>query len=789
MLISSSKFGRQPTLNIALRSLVYRAVVHFHLKISHTFIDPISYYYTITLSMRKSGRNPFVRSLGLTAILSIIVKLFHGSKRGELKKIALRRNRWYAAQRCAIHIIPCVPSIVVASLNIRGYYIGGELTGHVGEDGAKLGALQLAAKFHELSINASIAAMVISYIRYQLVSGVGIPFGALLASFHFTELSYLWSMEFWGAVLSRKVFHVWYRRVPLIAVLITAIILAATAAPASAIAIIPRLDLWPACGTSFWINATQEDMWPSIVNQTHIYSDMCLSEDAIDDLSCPSGGYHSIKAFSTYLQKENRGFGYVPGRALPAFGPHVTRNMNLTLKLGRNSDYITTATVPQSALAGAMTISGLWWPSAAKFAWERFKQRYWFNQDSLVSADTIQPISRVQCSDFFVRSGNLSSILRFPVDFSTDEIRYKDLVNSTDQRILDDAAQKNAVGSSLASIYWHTLPTSSFTNSTMGAVIVLPFDPNAEAVSYVTCNIDSRWAPGSMWSYHMANTGNVYGAPSDVPLEPGQTIQYALGHTFSDWQWPSIAADFAWANALIVPVQNPGTANQTNTFTSIAATAGIDATSDPSHILVIEAVLAMQFADALARISSTATLQGTLKGGGSPNGAAYGPWVDEYMRHGDAYELDASFLDASAHWIHPRVEVAVFGFAYSMKGWTIKVAICILLAHVAFAFVHTMYTIWVGVDSGCWDSITEMLALAVNSSQTVALSGTCAGIERIGTMGMGVKIIETGGRGDHLELRFGVEGEEKTPLFGVKGSVDDGEVRVDKAYGELDLLG
>lgn len=75
----------------------------------------------------------------------------------------------------------------------RGYYIGGELSGRVGQDQLKFLGLQLAAKLHELTMIASLGEILFSHIRRQIVSGRAIPLAALVAGFQFTSISFLWS--------------------------------------------------------------------------------------------------------------------------------------------------------------------------------------------------------------------------------------------------------------------------------------------------------------------------------------------------------------------------------------------------------------------------------------------------------------------------------------------------------------------------------------------------------------------------------------------------------------------
>lgn len=62
------------------------------------------------------------------------------------------------------------------------------------------------------------------------------------------------------------------------------------------------------------------------------------------------------------------------------------------------------------------------------------------------------------------------------------------------------------------------------------------------------------------------------------------------------------------------------------------------------------------------------------------------------------------------------------------------------------------------MSSTCWDSISEVTALAVNSTPTAALRNTCAGITGLQIFKLPVRVLvkqDEEGEGEHLELVFG----------------------------------
>ena len=119
---------------------------------------------------------------------------------------------------------------------------------------------QLGAKVHEIMMQASLAAIIFSYVRYEMALGDGLPFGALFSGLQINQVSYLWSMEFWGSLSSDNIPI--RRKLAMIAMITVSFILATAVGPSSAILLIPRLDFWPAGSTHIWVNATFDDIWP-----------------------------------------------------------------------------------------------------------------------------------------------------------------------------------------------------------------------------------------------------------------------------------------------------------------------------------------------------------------------------------------------------------------------------------------------------------------------------------------------------------------------------------------------
>jgi hypothetical protein len=221
----------------------------------------------------------FFRALGL----GLVPALFTRST-SECMKVALKKGRLISIIRALIHLLPVGGATILIYLNWRGLYLGAYLK--------NISLLQFAAKLHELTIQASLAAILFTYIRHELALGVGLPFGALLSGLQITQVSSLWSMEFWGSASSPPT--PLRRRLGFATIFLLTLSLAATVGPVSALAMIPRLGYWPAGKTYIWLGATNDDIWPGFLD-TSLVPNSCSNVHAVVEPSpSPSNGWQAL---------------------------------------------------------------------------------------------------------------------------------------------------------------------------------------------------------------------------------------------------------------------------------------------------------------------------------------------------------------------------------------------------------------------------------------------------------------------------------------------------------------
>ena len=204
----------------------------------------------------QEGGKTICRALGLNVIFSFFSFLRYqtvGKGYTEQTKIAIRKSRTTALLRALIHIIPVTVALWEVVLNWNTYFVGYNVY--------NLAYYQFGAKLHEMAIQASLSAVIFSYVRYELVLGDGIPFGALFSGLQISQASYFWSMEFWGTVCSQNIPA--KSKLRLLSVVAASIFLAAVTGPSSAILLVPRSNYWPAGSTDIWINITSSSLWPA----------------------------------------------------------------------------------------------------------------------------------------------------------------------------------------------------------------------------------------------------------------------------------------------------------------------------------------------------------------------------------------------------------------------------------------------------------------------------------------------------------------------------------------------
>lgn len=163
--------------------------------------------------------------------LQVLPQLTKWRNAQEFKKTAIYQSRRAALLHVFLHVIPLLAGTTLVILNIKKTFIGSALPGGVT-------AIQFASKLLEILIQASIAAIMLAFVRVQVLGLTEFPFGGLITPFRTTDISSLWSLELWGCLTSTNINAL--TRSLLCICFPAAIILAALIGPSGAVLMIPR---------------------------------------------------------------------------------------------------------------------------------------------------------------------------------------------------------------------------------------------------------------------------------------------------------------------------------------------------------------------------------------------------------------------------------------------------------------------------------------------------------------------------------------------------------------------
>ena len=664
---------------------------------------------------------------------------------------------------CVLHLLPASFSIVGLVLNLKHYYIGVHLQGIITEDSTNLALLQVAAKMQELLITASLSRIVFHIIRSELIYGDGIPLGWLESGFAFTRRSYFWSPEFW---YSRRYDARRWKKLGLFGSLVVAGALAAFASSASAVLITPRLEKWQAGGTTYFLNGTADEIWPTRLSfESSDNPEYCTGEHATTYGVCPSGGFQAL--WSHYNQVNVSNFLHL-GTKLPYAGSLV--GSEYFYETGPEHQMPARITLGNVRRESGASVTFLAQSHAASTIFQRQLTFDWYNAAQDVRSNSADNIARyhsfshldsrtttqvpsvgVQCSP----AQNLSSdskVLEFPtLPFETRERRRIEISN-----INSTSADHLRFGWAAIS----DLDDVSFPGVTAGLYIEMPWS-NDQSRVVIGCSVRATWLVGLI----------SHAGPAHAFYTEGLKFE-----TMRD-----ISVDSSWLDALTpkTPIAGPGYFDWgPSTLQSILITSGV-ATSDlnlagrdkgrtdtelwnsedfpggSNRSTFLESIISSHFVDGLARTGSHKAYN-MIDSPSDDSSSGLSLWsyekVPNYNRTLLRGEGALEHPAPSQKFTELKVEVTIDGYAFRASAVSDYLSVAVISFHILIALGHTAWCLWFNTSSGCWDSITELLTLALNSQPAPsALKNTGAGIETGGMYSKKAKIRARSSNHDEIE--------------------------------------
>lgn len=682
----------------------------------------------------------FLRTIGL----GIVVTAFHGyfSKNfQEPEKVAIRRSRVTALLRALIHVVPLGISIFEIVLNLRGYYVGKQFD--------KQNYLQFAAKAHEIAIQASIATILLSYIRFHISTDKGMPFGAVLGGLQFLQVSYLWSSELWSSIVSKDFQR--RKKICFVSLIFVCTIIAATAGPSSANLLIARQALWSTGSNYLAINATFQDIWPDRLDVEQIDRACAVInfESLHYDARCPLSEIYDV--LNTYGEQSTIDYEVDSPSTTWVSNPKTVFSRVVALSPCYTFQNRSCATSPQTAVVNGFGPESFNQASRS----DKFSQSNRLDNYQILWKNYYQPYTTTSCVLDVVSNSSDETLLRFPRILETISDLEKDreivsIPGSTKGQMINNLSGDN----SSFRVHWIDLPQSIFGTGIPGAVIVNPQSPNGPPYKIYQCTSDAGWGSSAIETdtlqYGQAVTSyRMNSSPKDANIGVG--VYDVYGFTYSS------IPDFANISSLPFPERRISVSkdwmqflNPTVVLPDNSTTAFISQYLSLATRQLEEGHVARTLADFLCVALSNTNVEA--------------PWQGTYEH---VFELliisgtnfcpvfnDTNTLHAACDTcLVLEIENSVYGWLYTASETTTILAITVMLAYCLLVLGHIIYYTIFGVSSSAWDSIAELVALAMNSSPTKTLQNTCAGIIGLKALKSPVRVLVTSP--GHLELVFG----------------------------------
>lgn len=759
-----------------------------------------------------------LRAVGLDIINSLARK-WTGRNRNERPKVIMHKSFWIALSRTLVHLLPLSVFASLIYINYNTLYIGPSFTWKGQQSDAVFSAMiQVAAKAQELLCVASLAAIVLQALRQELLHE-GLPIGLLGSGLWFSQISSFWSPEFLAAApWSIKS----ARRIRFFLLLVVAGLLAAVIGPASAVLMLPRDQEIPAGGTSFYLNGSPNEIWPSVVSST-AEAAICLLANSTDYPVCPGGGYSSVLHTLQTLESNQTSFCKpVEPSVGQEFAPQcqakgitgwrywnnlmVQSTQNLlppvlsSFSNNNRADGETVVIQPHVATVISMRRIVRAWSrtvgASIRAPWNQYKWSYGL----VASGSSTNPWTRVKCGPGLNLSRDASEV-GFPYLQPHEE--YPGTTFSRGHRYSSIAEMDRNVSSRIRA-QWTPLPLDEFGDlqsgtHTAGLFVELPWKGDSR-VGF-GCAIAASWHNSTVVSDRTAN----YGAWSALITGMEYTWNYpGLVESPGSFQTNKpIKLDQSWLR-LLTPRLSSTLSNNTSSlttlediFTRMRIADIVDNLRSRPGMHVDRKTNRCVYGMRDSNETDTQLWNANDCGGGTGPyvqliiGSIVADGLSRFGSHRTFDNVDLPFQDwslkmpqtfnsslllknlprSTANLASQWVSISVSGWAYYASETTDYLALAVACVYICIATAHVLWLLYWGhwVSSSSWDTVTELLVLCKNSPSTPSrLKNTSGGIHRLSTLKTIVKVRVIEEESDSTEVRGVVdekgEGKEKIVL-------------------------
>ena len=413
----------------------------------------------------------------------------------EPTKVAIRKDRLAAFLTTIVHVLPIGVALLEIVLNWHGSYYGDNLT--------RQAYYQIAAKAHEITIQSSLALIVLSYIRHEVTHGTGIPFGAFLGVIQFLQISYLWSPELWS---SARIIGFHLKKLSVLALLIVAGVLATTVGPASATLLIPRQVIWSVAPSTFTVNGTFQELWPDQVDGKLVQEECWVLPIDLKETPCPGALWTQLSDHSdddaAVTANQNADNAVLNGDIIsdPLLGVGTIIMTQICTTSPKDQECSTSL---QNAVIEGAYNSLLDWRQTVGFS------KYAIDIVHTVSDNYFQPYTLSSCVSDVVSKTNMKDLLQFPLISETQSQRDQDRVITSLPGFTKADLLQASTNQSEFYMKWFNLPPGLFDDKAIGAAVLHPRGPDPhKGVNMTTCTLGAGW--GSSQAAYSDKYGDLF---------------------------------------------------------------------------------------------------------------------------------------------------------------------------------------------------------------------------------------------------------------------------------------
>jgi hypothetical protein len=629
------------------------------------------------------------------------MQILQASAHKKNRQVPIVKDRFTAVLAALVHL-PAIAGIITLSFYIfKNYYIGKELEGKPDYDVEKKLGIQLAAKLMEMFIVLSLNAIVFSMIRHEFTIGQSVPYGALVAGQQISEISFLWSEEFLS-ILKGKFSQTW-KKIGFIITVFVCTIMALGASSLSAVAMMPQEGDWRAGGSFVYFNGTREEMYPPVLTENHTIGSVC---NVTGNELCPSWQWDVIN--SQLISKlrlsgevNNGLFVRRPPSEIMLAG-HSSTLVNLVVDVREkwfnlNSPNHTVARMPHLGPAEACVTTSLHWEQAADDSAKRGQTR--FNNFRKLSHKLSAPIpiTNTRCELTSISDNKTKTVL-FP-----DLVTFPPTTLGVERDFLSDWLSEVLPDLEKPEVLWFD-SGPVIANTSVGVVIAVPSNISSQAADIYGCMIDARWITTDLSGDAVALTSKGYPPFSGAiatALEgswigsPGYGQRVHLAPSFAKYLNP-------------LDERSNRTVIHEMLLNSGVWTSDGKGSNSTAHL---EAILGGLAANGLARSSPNINAMTTLA---DPDGE----WWKSFMPQdgkvfgpgGSPYAIPE---EDKKRFFRTEMETWVTGFAFADNSLTMRGAMAVFYVYALLVIAYTVWSIWSGITSSSWESVPDLLALAL----------------------------------------------------------------------------